>query len=183
MLARFQEGTGGNIWLKLEKLPNFPTFLKGIFQVVPSTYEHLCLHIPDLSQPSSNLRKGNKQLFSVLSTVSEPQGGTSILGGRGAWPQNLPLKFLLELLQKYRWQIPQILPSEFQIWPQNWDFLPTFASCNNRASQVLVNLAGPCPNFASKLDVRSKPPPNLLIWKYPLGFWARQGCLQHTEKF
>ena len=30
-----------------------------------------------------------------------PRGGTSILGGRGAWPQNLPLKFLLE---------PQILP-------------------------------------------------------------------------
>ena len=30
-----------------------------------------------------------------------PRGGTSILEGRGAWPQNLPLKFLLE---------PQILP-------------------------------------------------------------------------
>ena len=29
------------------------------------------------------------------------RGGTFIFGGRGAWPQNLPLKFLLE---------PQILP-------------------------------------------------------------------------
>ena len=35
-----------------------------------------------------------------------PRGGTSILGGQGAWPQNLPLKFMLK---------PQILPSEFQI--------------------------------------------------------------------
>ena len=28
--------------------------------------------------------------------IRKPQGGTSILGGRGAWPQNLPLKLLLE---------------------------------------------------------------------------------------
>ena len=118
MLARFQEGTGGNIWLKLEKLPNFPTFLKGIFQIVPSTYEHLCLHIPDLSQPSSNLRKGNKQLFSVLSTVSEPQGGTSILGGRGAWPQNLPLKFLLEPLQNIGDKYPKFCPPNFRFDPK-----------------------------------------------------------------
>ena len=34
------------------------------------------------------------------------QGGTSIFGGWGAWPQNLPLKFLLE---------PKILPPKIQV--------------------------------------------------------------------
>ena len=34
-------------------------------------------------------------------TIVGPQGGTPMLGGRGAWPKILPLKFLLE---------PQILP-------------------------------------------------------------------------
>ena len=32
-------------------------------------------------------------------------GGTSISGGRGTWPQNLPPKFLLE---------PQILPQKYR---------------------------------------------------------------------
>ena len=36
-------------------------------------------------------------------------------------------------------------------------------------SSYLVNLAGLCPKFVSKLDVRSKTPPlDHLIWKYPL---------------
>ena len=30
-----------------------------------------------------------------------PQGGTSMLGGRGTWPQNLPLKFLLNCRFRY----------------------------------------------------------------------------------
>ena len=42
-----------------------------------------------------------KVLTKIVLTTPHPQEGTSILGGRGAWPQNLPLKFLLE---------PQILP-------------------------------------------------------------------------
>ena len=37
--------------------------------------------------------------------VTYPEG-TSILGGRGAWPQNLPLKFLLE---------PKILPPKIKV--------------------------------------------------------------------
>ena len=55
-------------------------------------------------------------LNSIFSTLKEATGGTSILGGRGAWPQNF--KFVSDpqfLLQKYRRQIPQILPFEFQI--------------------------------------------------------------------
>ena len=69
----------------------------------------------------------------------------------------------------------QILPSEFQIWPQTWDFPQTFASCGDRTSQTfpLIWWTWPdlAPNFASKLDVRSKPP-DLFIWKYPpWGIW------------
>ena len=37
----------------------------------------------------------------VLEPLIQDPGSTSILGGRGTWPQNLSLKFLLE---------PQILP-------------------------------------------------------------------------
>ena len=37
----------------------------------------------------------------------------------GLWNSCWSPKFCLH---KYRWQIPQILPPEFQIWPQNWDF-------------------------------------------------------------
>ena len=110
------------------------------------------------------------------------QGGTSISGGVGgglspkiclwnSWPCWSP-KFCL---QQYRWQISQILPSEFQIWPQNWDFFPTFASCGDRTSQVfcLVWWTWPdlAPNFAFKLDVRSKPPwpPYLGVPPWELG--------------
>ena len=37
---------------------------------------------------------------------ASPQGGTSILEGRGPWPQNLPLKFVSE---------PQIQSPKIQV--------------------------------------------------------------------
>ena len=79
-------------------------------------------------------------------------------------------------LQKYKLQIPQILPSEFQIWLQNWDFFPTFASYGDRTSQnfPLIWWTWPdiAPNFAFKLDVRSKPPTSL-FQEVPLpGLWG-----------
>ena len=110
----------------------------------------------------------NPWFFQPKRYIHNPGGYFHILGGLGAWPQIClwnscwSPKFCL---QKYRWQIPEILPSEFQIWPQNWDLSPTFASCGNRTSQVFplvwwtwldLDLA---PNFASKLDEISNPPP------------------------
>ena len=53
--------------------------------------------------------------------------------------------------------------------------LPSFSS-------YLVNLAELAPKFASKLDVRSKSPPDLLIWKYPPG-WATLEHLQDVIPF
>ena len=56
--------------------------------------------------------------------------------------------------------------------PWNCDSFPTFTSCGNRTSQnfplVLWTWLNLAPNFACKLDVRSKPH-DLLIWKYPSG--------------
>ena len=39
---------------------------------------------------------GDKESISLAVDFLYPRGDTSILGGRGAWPQSLPLKFLLE---------------------------------------------------------------------------------------
>ena len=71
---------------------------------------------------------------------------------------------------------PKFCPLNFRYnckCPQNCDSFPIFASCSNRTPQIFpliwwtwLNLT---PNFASKLDARSKPPPDLLIWKYPPG--------------
>ena len=76
-------------------------------------------------------------------------------------------------LQKYKLQIPHILPSEFQIWLQNWDFFPTFASCGDSWTSQnfpLIWWTWPdlAPNFAFKLDVRSKPPPPSFFQEVPL---------------
>ena len=46
--------------------------------------------------PTSPRKNFSHSHTGTNSRKAYPQGGTSILGGRGAWPQNLPLKFLLE---------------------------------------------------------------------------------------
>ena len=61
---------------------------------------------PPTPPPPSPRRQGIKDNFNFDQNVTckrhgivvevSTQGGTSILGGRGAWPQILPLKFLLE---------------------------------------------------------------------------------------
>ena len=79
-------------------------------------------------------------------------------------------------LQKYKWQIPKFCPLNFRYDPKIGTFsqllrlvvteLPKFSS-------YMVNLAGPCPKFASELNVRSKnppPPPTSLFESTPLGF-------------
>ena len=52
-IARFKGGTGGKTGTKLEICLFFQV---KSFQTVPSTLDHPRLHIPDLSEPSSNLR-------------------------------------------------------------------------------------------------------------------------------
>ena len=85
-------------------------------------------------------------------TLRISPGGTSIVGGQGAWPQNLPLKFLLE---------PQILPPKNindnypKFYPMNFRYDPRMGTFSQRLRLVvtelpkffllLVNLAGPCP--------------------------------------
>ena len=68
---------------------------------------------------------------------------------------------------------PKFCSLNFKYGPKIGIFFPTFASCGNRTSQVfpLIWRTWPdlAPNFASNLDVRSKPPPDLLMWKYRLG--------------
>ena len=95
--------------------------------------------------------------------------------GRGAWPQNLPLKFLLE---------PQILPPKicvtntpsFALWISDMtpelELFATFVSCGDRTSQVFPPWPDFAPNFASELDVMSKapPPPTSLFGSTP---WAQ----------
>ena len=73
---------------------------------------------------------------------------------------------------------PNICPLKFRYnrkCPQNCDSFQICVSCSNRTPQIfpliwwtLLNLA---PNFASKLDARSKSP-DLLIWKFPLPLGA-----------
>ena len=69
-------------------------------------------------------------LKTILISRLDEQFSRDILGGRGGgglgpkiclWNSCWSPKFCL---QNCKWQIPQILPSEFQIWSQNWDFFP-----------------------------------------------------------
>ena len=73
-------------------------------------------------------------------------------------------------LQKFRWQIPQILSSEFQIWPQNWDFPPTFASCNNRTSQAFPLIWWTCPKFCLQTWCEVQAPATSWYGSTPSGF-------------
>ena len=98
-----------------------------------------------------------------------PRGYFHIRRLRGAWLQNLPLNFHVgspnfaskNVGDKY----PKFCPLNFRYnpkCPQNCDSFRTYASCGDRTSQAfsscLVTWLDLAPKFASKLDVRSKPP-------------------------
>ena len=109
------------------------------------------------------------RLCTLYTTCKNPRGYVHVRRSGGLapkfclWNSCWSNKFCL---QKLKWQIPQILPSEFQIWPQNWDLFPTFASCGDRTSQTfstyLVNLVGPYPKFCLQTwwEVHAPPPPH-----------------------
>ena len=70
-------------------------------------------------------------------TLRISPGGTSILGGRGAWPQNLPLKFLLE---------PQSLPPKNindnypKFYPLNFRYDPRMGTFSQLLRLVVTEL-------------------------------------------
>ena len=76
----------------------FNTQLDRLF-LTPSEITN-CVEIGVVIRKTRNLSAIKTYLVVKISLDQDP-GSTSILGGRGAWPQILPLKFLLE---------PQILP-------------------------------------------------------------------------
>ena len=112
---------------------------------------------------------------------ARPQGGTSISGSRGGLAPNFASEILVgapnfvsnNINDKY----PKFCPLNFRYDPKIGTFSQLLRLLVRELPKFFllwVNLAGPCPNFASKLDVRSKPPPHdLLIWKYPPGGAAR----------
>ena len=120
-------------------------------------------------------------------------GGTSILGGRGGgglgpkfclWNSCWKPKFCL---QKYKWQLLQILPSEFQIWPQAWDFSPTFVSCGDRIFKFFLLFREHGRTLPQNLPPNlmwGPSQPDLVIWKYPpLGLYASDPKLMMTSQF
>ena len=115
-----------------------------------------------------------------------PPGGTSILGGWGAWPKKFASEILVgapnfaskNISDKY----PKFCPLNFRYDPKIetfpnfcvlwWQDFPCFSS-------YLVNLAGPCPKFCLRTWCEVQAPPDLLIWKYLPGLSPMQ---QHWTK-
>ena len=98
-------------------------------------------------------------------TLRISPGGTSILGGRGAWPQNLPLKFLLE---------PQILPPKYindnypKFYPLNFRYDPRMGTFSQLLRLVVTEL----PKFFllfGKLGwtLSQSLPPNMMVRSKP----------------